>query len=373
MRIGFDAKKAAYNFTGIGNYSRGAINALCSYYPSDEYILFFAGEGNTEALGRLKKCNGVKYCNPVRSVSSIKKEWWRCRGIIKDLRRTETDIYHGLSNELPFGIRSSGIKSVVTIHDLIFLRLPKTYDPVSRMILNRKVKHACLNADRIIAISERTKLDIIEYYGVPEEKIDVVYQGCDPVFLNNVDEKTVSSVREKYGLPEKYVLSVGTIEERKNHISLIYAAEKLEIPVVIAGKYTDYQRVLEKIIEKKELRDKVRIINNVPNSDLPAIYRGASVFVYPSVYEGFGIPILEALNSEVPVIAAKGSCLEETGGADSLYFTPSDHEELAVLISKVPEEPQLAERMIKNGKEYAKNFNEKNIADNLMKVYRKLI
>ena len=377
MRIGFDAKKAAYNFTGIGNYSRGAINALCAYYPSEEYLLFFAGEGNEEALRRLDNCRGIRYCNKSGYGNHIRKEYWRCRGIIKDLQRSGTDIYHGLSNELPFGIASSGIKSVVTIHDLIFLRMPETYDCTSRKILSVKVKYACKHADRIIAISKITKRDIMEYYGVPEKKIDVVYQGCDPIFSRPIDVKTIDAVKEKYGLPEKYILSVGTVEKRKNHISLInmaaHAENGPEIPVVIAGKYTEYQKHLEKMINEYGLQNKVRIINGIPNYDLPALYRGASVFVYPSVYEGFGIPVLEALNAEVPVIAASGSCLEETGGKNSLYFRPDDHEELGSLINRILHEPGLADTMRKSGKEYAARFNGQKIANDLMEVYKKLI
>lgn len=374
MRIGFEAKKIVSNLTGIGNYSRGMVNALSKYYPENEYYLYTPKKGRQEALDRLQLSDNITFRYPPAGYPSFLKEWWRCKSVIKDLKRENIKIYHGLSNELPVGISSSGIKSVVTIHDLIFLHHPEIYDSVSLQILRFKVPYACKHAERIIAISKKTKEDIMKFYHIPEDKIDIIYQGCDQIFYNKVTQEEIEAVKQKYNLPDKYILSVGTIEHRKNHISIIKAMATLDKDTnfILVGKPTKHKEVLEQAIDELNLRDRVFILNNIPNSDLPAIYQGSKVFVYPSYFEGFGIPVLEALVSGIPVIAATGSTLEEAGGPDSLYCAPSDYEQLARLINEVLSNPEKAGNMIRKGREYAERFSMKQIAADVMEVYSKL-
>lgn len=375
MRIGFEAKKAISNFTGIGNYSRGVINALSSFFPDNQYYLFSPTGGCPDALSRLRTSGNIEFRYPSSCVASFLKEWWRCRGVVKDLIRNRIDIYHGLSNELPWGIRCSGVKTVVTVHDLIFLRYPDTYGFISYWLLKFKVLHACRCADRIIAISQRTRQDIMDFYHIPENKIDVVYQGCDQIFYEQVPMERMCIVKSKYRLPAEYILCVGTIEHRKNQLSIIKALPLLEkkTPLVIVGKQTAYQQVLEREIKKFGFEDRVFILNHVPNSDLPAIYQGASLFVYPSYYEGFGIPVLEALVSGIPVIAGKGSCLEEAGGPDSRYCNPFDKKDIAFHINSVLSHPDEMVTMIEKGREYAGNFVAEKIAKEVITTYGKVI
>ena len=373
MRIGFDAKKIVTNLTGIGNYSRGTVNILAAHYPENQYILFAPNLGKEQCTGRLQPHACITSVYP-QCTWSPAQEWWRCRGIVKDITRNRTDIFHGLSNELPFGIQRAGCKSVVTIHDLIFLRYPQTYTPITRRILKVKTHYACRKADKIIAISQQTKQDIMKFYDIPEQKIEVVYQGCDRIFYRtaNVDER--QAIRKRYGLPSRYLLSVGTFEQRKNHLSilqsLILTDEKIHL--VLVSKPTPYQRVIEERIKNLGLQQRVHILNSVPNADLPTLYQAAIAFIYLSWFEGFGIPVLEALVSGTPTIAATGSCLEEAGGPASFYCDPFDCRQVAAYINEVTLHSETREAMAAIGKEYAGRFSEQQIAQQLHSVYHQL-
>ncbi len=376
MRIGFDAKKAVRNMTGIGNYSRGLVNALCRHAPEHDYILFAPKPVNDEAIGQIDKSTSVSYALHPRQRLPLKGEYWRCHGVVSELGSRDVDLFHGLSNEIPWGLDKARIPSVVTIHDLIFLRLPQTYDWTSRLILTRKTRHACLHADRIVAISQQTKRDIVEFYHVPESKIDVVYQGCSPIFRREVPDEERQSVRRKYGLPSRYLLSVGTFEMRKNHGSVVQALSLMQdsdVHLVLVGKRTPFLSTIEEQISRLGLRQRVHIISDAPTADLPAIYQCCSVFLYMSSFEGFGIPVLEALSSGVPVIAATGSCLEETGGASSLYCAPDDCTQIAAHADYILSHPERAGQMVKDGKAYARNFSEEKIAESMLNVYRKVL
>lgn len=374
MHIGFDAKKIVANLTGIGNYSRGIVNALATAYPENEYTLFAPCKGNEQCTSRLSKTNSITFCHPPYQ-SSLQQEWWRCKGIVRDIKRQRVDLFHGLSNELPWGIGKAGCKSIVTIHDLIFLRYPDTYNCLSRQILKAKTQYACRHADKIIAISQRTKQDIVDFYHIPEEKIEVVYQGCDHIFCHKVSADIQQRVRKQYGIPSRYLLSVGTFEPRKNHCSLLQslALSNDDIHLVLISKHTSYQEVIEKQIVSLKLQKRVHLLNDVPNCDLPAIYQGCNIFLYLSYFEGFGIPVLEAITSGVPVIAASGSSLEEAGGTAARYCDPFDYQQIANSMDELLKSPQQAEPMLEAGKKHIESFSDERIAEHLVSVYRKLL
>jgi glycosyltransferase involved in cell wall biosynthesis len=367
MRIGFDGKRVVQNFTGLGNYSRFTLNLLCSQYPESEYFVYSAKKApvflQLPEQARLRHPANYKF-------SSL----WRSYGIIKDLKKDGIHLFHGLSNEIPFGISSAKIPSVVTIHDLIFLRFPEFYPKIDRLIYKIKFKYACQNATRVIAVSDQTKKDIVKYFGVNAEKIDVVYQGCNTVFYQPASKELKSRVRELYKLPEEYLLQVGTIEERKNLMLTVKALKNVpDIKLVVIGRQTDYAKEIKDFILHNKLENRVIFLSNVPADDLPAIYQQARVFVYPSEFEGFGIPVIEALYSGVPVIAAKGSCLEEAGGPTSCYIHPKDDVQLAWMVNSILNNREKADEMIAAGYEYVKKFNEETLASDLMSVYMKVL
>jgi glycosyltransferase involved in cell wall biosynthesis len=370
MRIGFDAKRAVQNNTGLGNYSRYVIEILSKYCPDNSYILFAPRRKANSRLETILSRANVSFIFPrgiFRRLSSL----WRTFGMTVDIRKQNLAVYHGLSGELPVGIRKTGVKSVVTVHDLIFLRYPEYYRPADRLIYRLKFKAACQKADRIIAVSECTKRDIVSFFHIPEEKIAVVYQGCHPACSAGVPEEGKKAVVEKYGLPSRFLLNVGSIEARKNLLLAVRALKSLpgDVHLVAVGKPTPYQQEVEKYAAKSGLSPRLHLLNSVAFDDLPAIYRLASVFVYPSFFEGFGIPVIEALSSGIPVIAATGSCLEEAGGPGSIYVNPNDEAELSKQIAGILSSRELSGKMSETGKEYVKRFSEKNIAAEIMKIY----
>ena len=374
MRIGFDAKRAAQNRTGLGNYSRFILELLTTYAPENEYLLYTPNPHKTDLLGDLSK-KGI-LCYPTGTLWEKLRSIWRVWGITNDIIKDNIQLFHGLSNELPLNIRrAQQTKTIVTIHDLIFLRYPEYYPFIDRHIYAYKFKKACINADRIIAVSECTKRDIMHFFKIPEEKIDVIYQGCDEQFKHPAEDDIKEEVKNKYKLPEKYLLYVGSIESRKNLLLVAKALEHIKEPinVIAIGKRTAYTQLVENFLKEKELEGRMRILHNIPFRELPAFYQMSTAFVYPSFFEGFGIPLLEALNSGVPAIGATGSCLEEAGGPHSLYIDPNKPEELAEALERTFNDTGLREEMINKGKEYALRFEKKVIAEELLQVYGKTI
>ena len=367
MRIGFDAKRIFFNHSGLGNYGRNIFSALLEHYPIDEYFLF----------------------SPKPSTDFFQKEWtnvilpqkmykwlpslWRNSHIGHDTKRYNLDIYHGLSNELPQDIRVSKTKSVVTIHDVIFMRYPQWYKWHDRMIYKKKTEFACRTADTIIATSYQTKQDLIHFLDVQEDKIQVIYQPCNIGFSVKPTQEQQEEIRKKYNLPAQFLLMVGNIEPRKNILNVINAVQNrnIDVPLVIVGKQNMYAKELKNFIAQNNIKN-VYFCHNVCSSDLPTVYNLASVFVYPSFFEGFGIPIIEALSSGVPVITSKASCLVETGGDAALYVKPDSVEDITVGIKTILDDTIFRNEIIKKGEEQVKKFAQETIAKEIMDLYKRL-
>lgn len=375
MRIGFDAKRAVQNFTGLGNYSRYVIEALCHFYPENEYILYAPRYKSSRQFDHLVNqypklsCHYAQVGKPFQAV-------WRTFGIPRELEREQVDIYHGLSNELPLNIsHQRRAKTVLTIHDLIFLRYPRYYSFIDRQLYTYKYRRSCENANAIVAVSEQTQKDLVEFFQVDPAKIHVIYQGCDPQFTVPISEGRKKEVRGIYGLPRRYVLMVGSIEERKNAALIVKAMPYLpeDVHLVLVGKRTPYVNEIERILETNRSRPRVHLLHHVAFSHLPSIYQMAEVFVYPSRFEGFGIPILEALHSFTPVVAATGSCLEEAGGPDSLYVNPDDVKGLSAILNSLLSDSARRQDMARKGKIYAERFSPESQAKKLVSLYQSLL
>jgi glycosyltransferase involved in cell wall biosynthesis len=371
MIIGYDAKRAFCNRRGLGNYSRDVLRLMSVYYPEHRYQLYtpridaglYVPDAVTSEVMLPRTFFG-------RKIPSL----WRSYGIADELKHRHADIYHGLSQELPVGIEHTGVRSVVTMHDAIFVRYPELYDPFYRAIFIRKNIRSCRVADRIIAISEQTKRDIMEFFDADERKIDVVYQGCNNIFRQPVSGEAIAAVRARYDLPSSFLLTVGAIEPRKNQQLIIEAMHRSDpgMPLVIIGGATKYLQILQKKLKEYSLEKQVYILNNVSTADLPAIYRAASCMVYPSIFEGFGIPILEALCTGTPVVTSRGSCFEETGGKAALYTDPADADELADCLQRVLGDSELRQRMTGEGMRHSLLFTDQEVSRNLMNVYKRI-
>ncbi len=372
MKIGFDAKRAFTNYSGLGNYSRSTIELLSKLHPQNEYILYTTktGKFNFEDAPFINQEN-TKLVLPQKMLHRKFKSYWRTYALAKEINNDKPDVFHGLSNELPRKFSNSAVKKVVTIHDLIFIRYPDLYPFIDRKIYHSKFRHACNIADVIIAVSQQTKNDLVEFLGVDDKKIKVVYQGCNHLYYNLIDEPEQQRVREKYNLPNDYLLNVGTIEARKNALNIVKAINRnnIDIPLVIVGRPTDYVLTIKKYIKENDMSKRVIFLHNVPLEDLSALYQMSTIFIYPSIFEGFGIPILEALNSRVPVITSHGSCFPEAGGTSSVYVKPDSPDELAFAIENILNNSTFAKQIVEEGYKHALKFRENEIAANLMAVY----
>ncbi len=372
MNIGFDAKRAFNNFTGLGNYSRTLLETLAKYYPENQYSLFTPFVKEDPRLDFLKEYDSFKILTP----SGFNKKMpalWRSYFIKNDILKEKIDIFHGLSHELPMKL-PQGVKSVVTMHDLIHERYPQFYPFIDRKIYTAKFKSACEKADVVVAISEATKRDIMEFYNIDERKIKVIYQSCHPQFyLKNITENKLSI---NLKLPPQYLLYVGTVNERKNLLGLVKAVEMLDksvkIPLVVIGDGGAYFKKVKSYIQEKNIENDIIFLKNVPFSDFPQIYRNAKALILPSFQEGFGIPIMEALWSDCPVITSVGSCFPEAAGPDSIYINPHKPNEIAAAIDKVLTNEVVRGRMILRGYEYVQQFHEKTIGEQWMKLYQEL-
>ena len=363
--IGIDAKRIVRNGTGLGSYGRTLVNDLAQY-PL-HMNLYAPDKGRDDLRSQVEGHENISFLFPHSTFHiPLSKSYWRSRGIVADLKRDGVQLYHGLSGELPIGIRRSGIKSVVTIHDLIFLRHPEFYNPIDVQIYKWKFRQTLKEADHIIAISECTKRDILEYGAglITEDKITLIYQSCSPRF--NVSPTASTS---------RYILSVGSIEARKNALLAVKALPYLpsDISLVLVGRHTKYTDVVLSYAKEHQLDHRLKVMHGVPDSDLPALYAGAECFVYPSVYEGFGIPIIEAIRCGLPVVACTGSCLEEAGGPDSLYVAPDDALGMADAIRRSLKGADGRQERIQRSMDYIQRFDGKDVADQVFQLYQQLL
>jgi glycosyltransferase involved in cell wall biosynthesis len=367
-RIGFDAKRLFNNSTGLGNYSRTLVNNLAYYHPENAYFLYSPKLKKNEDTQEFLNSPSYSVCTP----NGLKKPAWRFFRIRQQLKQHKLDLYHGLSNEIPLGLDDYPIKKIVSIHDLIYKHFPQQYGVYDRQVYNLKTKYACEHSDTIIAISESTKKDIIDFYQIPEEKIKVVYQSCSEHFFQDKSDALIEKMSKKYQLPEEYMLYVGSITERKNLLGILKAMtllpKEMEVPLVIIGNGKAYKQEALEFIAKNQLTKHVHFIDP-KNEDLPFIYQKAALFVYPSFYEGFGIPIIEALFSKTPVITSNCSSLPEAAGPDSILIAPNSPEAIADAIDRVLSDAALQTQMIERGYAYAQQFRGEPLTEQLVRVY----
>lgn len=377
MRLGFDGKRATQNFRGLGNYSRGLIEGLLDY--SEEEIFLYTPPINDERAKRWLKENENKRLHirePQSLISRKLPSIWRSFGIVSDLKKDNLDLYHGLSHEIPVGVDGGKFKSVVTIHDLIFLRYPEFFPLIDRITYKKKFSYAGKNADMVIAICEQTKRDLIEFLGVNEKKIVVHYQSCDPVFYEMRDFSEQKSLMTKYSFERPFILNVGAFEERKNQLALIEAfgkiANQVEQDLVLIGNGKKYLDSCKKKVQDLGLSNRVHFLSNIPFSELPVFYQTADLFCFPSHFEGFGLPIVEALFSKTPVITSFGSCFPESAGPDSVYIDPLSISDISDKMLKVLNDVSLQENMIAKGFDFVQQFHRKNVNTKLLECYAKL-
>jgi glycosyltransferase involved in cell wall biosynthesis len=362
--VGLDAKRIVRNGTGLGSYGRTLVNDLIRLGDNQLELRLYAPDEGRASL-RSQIIEGVSFCYPSGRPSALRKAWWRSRSIVSDLVRDGVQVYHGLSGELPMGLRQAGIRGIVTIHDLIFMRHPEYYHWLDTKIYEWKFRVALREAEQIIAISERTRQDIIELGGEQyADRISVIYQSFAPRFSADVRQELRDEVRHRYHLPQRYILNVGTIEQRKNLLLACEAVDLLpqDVHLVAVGRKTEYVRQLP-------VSDRIHLLSGVPDADLAAVYAMAEAFVYPSRYEGFGIPIIEAIAAGLPVVACTGSCLEEAGGPHSLYVSPDNAIDMAEALKMSLRGARGREERIRLSQDYIRRFQGVDVAGQVAALY----
>lgn len=376
MKIGFDAKRAYKNFTGLGNYSRFILKSLSQNFPENDYLLY-TPENKRKATEITQACNNQNQETIIPSdvwkfpvMSSI----WRSvyQGITHS--HNQLDIFHGLSNEIPL-IKNKSTKYLVTVHDLLFCRYPELFNPIDVQIYKLKMARSCREADQVIAVSEQTKRDLMDYFQIDPAKIRVVYQGVNEIFKQEISIEKIQQIKTKYCIPDRFLLFVSTIEKRKN-VQLILKALKerqnWDMPLVVIGRPTAYLKDLNAYIEENQLQSKVIFLHNVSFEDLPTIYKMAHIFIYPSYFEGFGIPIIEAQQMGIPVITSTGSSFQEAGGLGALYGSPDDTQGLIENIEMLSDSAY-RENLIEKGYRNLNRFEQSTISKQLMEIYEEVL
>lgn len=373
--IGFDARYANHSYSEVGSYSRLIIEALAAACPEECYVRMYIPEriANPE-FEALEEQRNIEAMEPDGSLWR-KLPWiWYAWRIAHDAERGDVALYHGLAGELPLGLNKRNIRSVVTVHDLSFLRLRRYYNPLERIFKRIKLLYTLRIADRIVASSENLKRDLVRYLKIDPDKIDVIYRSCNHIFTLPPTATKIAEVREKYALPKHYILNVGAHNEAKNQSLIIEAMPLLpeSLHLVLVGKPTPYTKHLLHRAKSLGIINRVHHYYNLTTDELAAIYSEAQLLVHPSLYEGFATQMVEAQSVGLPVIAAKGSSMEETGGKHSLYVSPKSHKELAENIERVLNDEALRHEMIERGREFALRFRNEVVAYNLINCYKRI-
>ncbi|PIK16305.1 glycosyltransferase family 1 protein [Halobacteriovorax sp. JY17] len=374
MKIGFDGKRALHNLRGLGNYSRTLIKSLDEYYKENEYLLFSPEAKNQELINWSKDLSSsCEIISPQGLISKNFPSIWRSLLLKSELENKHLDVYHGLSHELPPGISQLNTLKVVTIHDLLYLKFPQFFSFVDRQIYHRKFMYSCKVSDIVIAICEQTQADIVEYLKVPEEKIHVIYQSCSPDFYHDKSDVELGKVSEKYSLEKPFIFHIATMEENKNTLGIVKAFKEIykeiDEDLILIGRGKKYKSDVINYINENKLNKRIRILDDVINDDIPAIFQLAKLFVFPSFYEGFGIPIIEALFSKTPVITSVGGCFPESGGPATRYVDPYSVKEISNAMLEILKDENLQREMAQKGHEFVQKFDWRNTSNDLMNLY----
>ena len=378
MHLAYDAKRLFNNLTGLGNYSRTLINALVSAFPDNEYFLYTPKITDNEVSHPYRH---KAHCHTRMPKGLIRGSLWRSFALAGEMKRDDIDLFHGLSHEIPQGLHRAGIPAVVTMHDVAWRTFPAMYHRWDRAIYDHKAQYACQEADRIVAISEATKRDVCRFYKVPEEKVRVIYQPVQDLYYAEPD---VTTARQKLKrllpqLPSDYLLYVGSVNRRKNLMGIVRALEMISaaerLPLVVVGNGREYLEEVRSFVRHHHLSPWFFLFTDIrDNHILRMLYDCATVFVYPSFYEGFGLPLTEAQLCGVPVVTSNVSCLPEAGGPNALLTDPRNPETIAVAIRQLLSDDDARLQRGRNGRQWAlRTFAPTTLARQMMNLYRELI
>ena len=382
LTIGFEGKRLLSSSTGFGTYSRTLIRDICRFYPETRCVVIAHDSYN--ALNKLPTFSSLEV-EQVKLLDSLKvvyppNTWhlyWKLLGAKRALYDHGVDIYHGLAHQIPRSVHQKRIPLVLTVHDLIYRHYPEFSPDDDHNLYESQLLNACSISNKIVAVSESTKQDIVNFFSISPQKISVIYSACDYRYHEIATADTIRQTKSVYGLPEKYLLYVGSMSERKNLLSVVKALNIIprtdRLPLVVVGATTSYSNVVSDYIKKNGLDDWIIFPKRVETEDLPAVYQAAEIFLYTSLYEGFGMPILEALSSGIPVITSNVSAMPEAAGPDSRLIDPESPDEIASGIIDILSDDSLRREMIETGYAYSQKFDNRRVTEKMLQLYQAAI
>jgi glycosyltransferase involved in cell wall biosynthesis len=372
MTIYIDVSSAVHAKAGIGRYAGSLAQALVAREPG-RFALFYNRTGDSLPPEGLEAI-------PARTVRAGYKPWrmavWmgQLAGVGFNRLVPGAELFHATEHLLP---PLRGVPTVLTVHDMIFKLFPQHQKRLNYWYLNATMPLYCRRASAIVTVSESSKRDIVAHYGLDPARVSVIHEAAAPEFVPSAPD-AVDAVRSRYGLPGQYLIHVGTIEPRKNLTRLVEALQRLRVSgqtiplVVVGGKGWLYDEFFQRL-EESGLDDSVVFPGYVPSVDLPSIYSAATVAVVPSVYEGFGLPVLEAMACGTPVVSSEASSLPEIGGSAACYFDPYDVAAMADVIGEVWGDATLRAEMREQGLVQAAKFSWERAAEETQALYERLL
>ena len=377
MRVAIDGKRYYLNSSGLGRYSRSLIDQLISIGDEENLeIILYRPKGKVKfepkSQSHLTEIT-ADYFFPGHIGNAI----WRFTKLPSLINNSGYDLFHGPSHVLPGKLKCP---SVVTMLDLIFIRYPNYFKAWDRNYYRISFKKSAQLADHIISISEATKADLINFFGIKEEKISVIYPGFDAVF-SKLQQQKLDEIKIKFKLPRDYILYVGNIEPRKNILKLAQAFNSLQessyidkdVHLLIVGQMGWYYKEIIDGIDSLSSRDKIKLVGPVYGEDLVGFYQLASIMAYPSMFEGFGYPVLEAMRLGTPVLTSNISSMPEAGGNAAHYVNPESLDEIKDGLCKLLNDKTYREKLAVKGTRHAAGFNTMRMTQETLEVYRKLI
>ena len=384
-KIGFDARRAFLNQSGLGNYSREVIRSILAFYP--EYKTFLYTPDTSKLfrdvfkepqvrLKRPKRNRQQRFESKVKPLNPIRAYQWRNIEIVKSILYGKMDVYHGLSNELPKRINHFRGAKVVTIHDVIFKLYPEDYPRFDRYTYDKRTLNAVKKADVVVCPSTFTANSLNIHYAVNPNKIEIIHPSIQSAFYQKVpDQQSIQRFTSQWGIQKPYILCLGDIRPRKNQYKVVEAMsllKSLDIQLVLVGRSSGtYIQSIKSFIQKENIVNKVVWLNSVSTHDLPLLFYGAQALVYPSVIEGYGLPIAEAMLCKLPILTTKDSSMEEIGGSKISYVKANHVQGIADFIRSVFDKP--SSFAYKLTKEERWQFSAERQAKELNSLYKRLI
>jgi glycosyltransferase involved in cell wall biosynthesis len=375
ITIGFDARYAMSDHEEFGRYSRLVIEAMALAAPRYTYFRSYVPLRAPHLdYERIEQLHNIETMEPDGAIWRKLRLPWRIWHVANDLHNGNVELYHGLAGHIPMCLDKHNIRSVVTIHNMEFL-YDNTFANSPEHLLTRIYMGRMLHrVDRIVAVSECVKRDITKHFRIYPEKVDVIYPGVAKRYNKELREEYLDAVREKYNLPKNYMLSVGMQLERRSMIKVVNILPLIdnETHYVIVGRTTSHTTRLKRAAQELGVSNRLHIIEHIPEEDMPALYRNASVLINLSRYEGFATHIAEAMAVGTPVITTRSSSMEEVADNAALYINPNNRDELVNAIHLLTDGGELRQILTTLGRRQVTRFRPEVVAYNLINCYRRL-